>query len=175
VITVNNFTKSLCVVAWTVIAGLSAVAQSSPVEKDFESKKSRYTFEHFVEGEDATSGYDYLYYKSSGKIVKIRSIWSASYRKTLRVEDFYFDGSDLVLFRKSTAAGRLLGTLKKGRNGLLAPKEEFHFAGGKLSKWIVEGKEKASGDSSWSQTEKEVLDQAKSQREYYKWLKEGKF
>lgn len=167
--------KTLGVFAWIMMAALCATAQPSAVEKDFESKKARYTFEHFVEGEDATSGYDYLYYKSAGKIVKIRSIWSASYSKTLRVEDFYFDGSDLLLFRKSTAAGRLLNPLKKGRNGLLAPKEEFHFAGGKLTKWIVEGKEKVSDDPSWSQTEREILDQAKSQREYYKWLKEGKF
>ena len=163
------------VLAWIMMAALSATAQPSAVERNFESKKSRYTFDHFVEGEDATSGYDYLYYKSAGKIVKIRSIWSASYSKTLRVEDFYFAGDDLLLFRRSTAAGRLLSILKKGRNGLLSPKEEFHFGGGKLTKWIVDGKAKASDDSAWSQTEREILDQAKSQREYYKWLKEGKF
>jgi hypothetical protein len=34
---------------------------------DFETKKAKFTVEHFVEGEDATSGYDYLYYKSGGQ------------------------------------------------------------------------------------------------------------
>ncbi len=169
----SQFIQTFCVVAWIVAVSICAVAQPSAPERDFESKKSGYTLEHFVEGEDATSGYDYLYYKSAGKIVMIRSIWSASYSKTLRVEDFYFNGVDLLLFRRSTAAARLLNTLKKGRNGLLAAKEEFYFTGGKLTKWIVEGKAKPLDDSAWSKTENEILDQAKSQREYYKWLKEG--
>jgi len=166
--------KKLFLVAWIVIVVVSAAAQTSQVERDFETKKAKFTVEHFVEGEDATSGYDYLYYKSGGKIVKIRSIWSASHSKELRVEDFYFEGTDLLLFRKFTASERLLNSLKKGRNGVLVPKEEFHFSAGKLTKWISGGKSKSPTETGWEQTEKEVLDQAKTQREYYGWLKEGK-
>jgi hypothetical protein len=70
-------------------------------------------------------------------------------------------GTDLLLFRKFTASDRLLTSLKKGRNGVLVPKEEFHFSAGKLTKWISGGKAKVSGRDGWEQTEKEVLDQRK--------------
>lgn len=156
------------------MSAVGAFGQPSQVEKDFESRRASYTFEHFSEGEDATSGYDYLFYKSGTKIVKIRSIWSASYSKQLRVEDFYF-GGDLLLFRKFTAPSPQLNVLQKGKNAVLTPEEEFHFTGGKLTKWIVDGKAKSSTDANWTQTEKEILDQAKSQGDYYKWLKEGNF
>ena len=167
--------KTLLLIAWIAIVAASASSQTSQVESDFESKKAKLTFEHFSEGEDATSGYDYLFYKSGDKIVKIRSIWSASHSKELRIADFYFDGTELLLFRNYTASDRLLNTLKKGRNGVLAPTDEYHFSSGKLTKWISGGKAKVPGDPAWEQTEKEVLDQAKTQREYYRWLKEGKF
>lgn len=167
--------KTFFLVALLSAGVMSTLGQPSQVEKDFESKKPRYTQEHFAEGEDASSGNDYLFYKSGAKIVKIRSIWSASHSKELRIEDFYFDGDNLLLFRKFTAASRLLNTLKRGRNAILNPKDEFHFTAGKLTKWIAGGKAKSPGDPDWAKTETEILDQGKSQREYYKWLKEGKF
>ena len=166
--------KTLFLITCIVIAVVSASAQTSQTERDFESKKAKFTMEHFAEGEDASSGYDYLFYKSGDKIVKIRSIWSASHSKELRIVDFYFDGADLLLFRNYTASDRLLNSLKKGRNGTLIPKDEFHFSSGRLTKWISGGKAKAPGDAAWEEAEKEALDQAKSQREYYGWLKEGK-
>jgi len=166
--------KTIILFACLFIFACCAFGQPSQVEKDFESKKASYTFEHFSEGEDANSGYDYLFYKSGTKIVKIRSIWSATYSRQLRVEDFYFDG-DLSLYRKFTTASGLLNVLKKGKNAVLTPEEEFHFTSGKLTKWIVDGKPKSSTDPDWTKTEKEILDQAKTQRDYYKWLKEGKF
>jgi len=166
--------KTLFLITCIVIAVVSATAQMSQTERDFESKKAKFTLEHFVEGEDASSGYDYLFYKSGDNFVKIRSIWSASHSKELRIADFYFDGNELLLFRNFTASDRLLNTLKKGRNGALIPKDECHFSSGKLTKWISEGKAKAPGVAGWEQAEKEALEQAKSQREYYGWLKEGK-
>ena len=167
--------KLLVLLAWIVIVATSALSQTSQLERDFESKKAKYTFEHFAEGEDATSGYDYLFYKSGDKIVKIRSIWSASHSKELRIADFYFDGTELLLFLNFIASNRLLNSLKKGRNGALIPTDEFHFTSGKLTKWITGGKAKAPDDFEWDKTEKQILDQAKSQRDYYGWLKEGKF
>jgi len=56
----------------------------------------------------------------------------------------------------------------------LVPKEEFHFAAGKLTKWIVGGKAKSRDDSAWAESEKNALEQAKSHLESYGWLKEGK-
>ena len=158
-----------------LLAGLAASGQPSQTEKDFEIRRSKYTTERFAEGEDASSGFDYLFYKDGPQIVKIRSIWSASHSKELRVEDSYFDGGNqLLLFRKFTAPSRSLKSLKKGGAGSLISKEEFHFADGKLSRWVVAGKPKLPGDENWAKTEKEILEQAKSQREYYTWLKEGK-
>jgi len=167
--------RSLLVVASILLTLFtsSAVGQKSEVEKKFETNKSRYTREHFAEGEDASSGYDYLYYKSGSKIVMIRSIWSASWSKELRVEDFFFD-DDLLFVRKTIALKRQLGALKKGRNTLLTPKEEFHFVQRKLIKWIVGKKEMPTADLKWAETEKGILDQATSEYDNYKWLKEGK-
>lgn len=167
--------KMLLSLIFILMAVISVAGQSLDIAATFEKDKAKYSREHFAEGEDATSGYDYLFYKSGDKIVKIRSIWSASHSKELRVADFYFDGTELLLFRTFTAPERLLNSLKKGRNGSLIPKGEFHFSAGKLTKWITGGKPKSPGDSGWDQTEKEALEQAKSQREYYTWLKEGKF
>ncbi|PYS98978.1 MAG: hypothetical protein DMF63_12965 [Acidobacteria bacterium] len=164
----------LLIFACIVIVAVTASAQMSQVERDFETRKAKFTFEHFSEGEDASSGFDYLFYKNGSKIVKIRSIWSASHTHEMRVSDFYFDGTELLFFREFTASDRLLNALKKGRSGTLVPKEEFHFAAGKLTKWIVGGKAKSRDDSAWAESEKNALEQAKSHLESYGWLKEGK-
>ena len=167
-------TRCFCAVAFFAISAVTIAAQSSEIVKNFELTKSKYVREHFSEGEDASSGYDYLYYKKGSTIVKIRSIWSASHSKELRIEDFYFDG-DVVLFQKFTSPSRQLNILKSGRNVVLTPKEELRFAGGKLSEWKVAGKSQSSTDPKWGETEKAILEHAYSVRDYYKWLKEGKF
>src|SRR5215216_65352 len=126
--------------SFVLMSALGGFGQASQTENDFESRKNTYAVERFTEGEDATSGYDYLFYKNGAQIVKIRSIWSASYSKELRIEDFYFNGDQLLLFRKFTAPSRLLKSLKKRDKGLLTSTEEFHFANGKLARWVVSGK-----------------------------------
>ena len=166
--------KIFFLASFVLISCLGAFGQPSETEKDFESRKKTYTVEHFAEGEDATSGFDYVFYKNGARIVKVRSIWSASHSKELRVEDFYFNADGLLLSRKFTAPSRSLKSLKKGSPGPLAVKEEFHFADGKLAKWVVDGKSKLPGDDGWAKAEKEILEQARSSREYYTWLKEGK-
>jgi hypothetical protein len=166
--------KTFFLASFFLLSSLGAFGQASDTEKDFESRKKTFTTERFAEGEDATSGFDYLFYKSGGQIVKIRSIWSASHSKELRVEDSYFNGDQLLLFRRFTAPSRSLNSLKKGGAGSLAPGEEFHFTGGKLGRWVVGGKPRLPGDAGWAKMEKEILEQAQSLREYYTWLKEGK-
>jgi hypothetical protein len=146
--------------------------QKSEVEKAFASNRAKYTREHFAEGEDATSGYDYLFYKSGERIVSIRSIWSASWSKDLRIDDYYFD-DEVSFARRSVAPKRLLALLKRGGNALLTSKEEFYFKDGKLTKWIVGGKAMSPSDPMWPQTEKQVIDQARSERDNYAWLKKG--
>lgn len=148
-------------------------AQRSTIEANFEKNKTKYTREFFGEGEDASSGYDYVYYRKGDKIMMIRSIWSASWSKELRIEDFYFDDG-LVLLKRATAPERQLGTLKRGRNVALPPKEELHFAGRKLTKWIVGGKLVPTTDLNWSQTEADALAQADGEQETFKRSKESR-
>ena len=148
------------------------LGQKSEVEKAFDTNRAKYTREHFAEGEDATSGYDYLFYKSGERIILIRSIWSASWSKDLRVDDYYFD-DEITFARRSVAPKRLLTLLKRGGNSLLTSKEEFHFQDGKLTKWIVGGKVVSASDPIWPQTEKQMIEQARSERDNYTWLKKG--
>ena len=167
--------KTLSVIAAIFVSALCVAGQRTQVEADFEKNRARYKVESFSEGEDASSGYDYLFYKRGESIVKIRSIWSASHSKELRIEDMYFHGDDVLLVRKFTAASGLLNTLKKGRQAQMAPKEEFHFSSGKLSKWVQGNTSRLPADKEWPETEKAILEHARSQRDYYKWLKEGTF
>ena len=145
----------------------------TPVEENFARNKVRYKCEHFVMGEDATSGYDYLFYKNGSKIVKIRSIWSASYTRGLRIEDLFFNGG-LVLMRKWTGSKRNFAALKAGRNAALTPKEELYFNGAKLTRWVENGKAVDPTDRRWAETERSILEYAKSEIENYAFLKGDK-
>lgn len=150
----------------------SLFAQSSDPVKSFEQNKAKYTREFFSMGEDASSGYDYVFYKSGTEFVMIRVIWSASYTSELRISDFYFD-DDLAFHRKQTTRKRQLSLLKRGRDIPMVVKEEHHFAGGKLTKWILENKTISSTDARWTTTEKEILEHGRSERESYTFLKKN--
>lgn len=163
---------NLLFVVILLCAGIAA-AQSTAVESNFAKNKAKYTREHFVSGEDASSGFDYLFYKSTDKIVMIRSIWSASHSNELRVQDIYFDGDAVAVVRRSTAAKRYLSTLKRGRNVVLKPKEELHFTDSKLTRWVEDGKIIPNTDPRWAETERSNLEHAKGELESYADLKEG--
>ena len=152
---------------------VSAFGQLTSVEKDFQANVKKYSMEHFAEGEDATSGFDYLFYKSGPKIVKIRSIWSSSVNQSLRIDDLFFD-SGLAVFRRTTASKNYLRTLVRGKAAPIKTVEEFYFTDGKLTRWVEKGIEVRKTDPRWSQTEKELLGLAKSEIEQYDWLKAGK-
>jgi hypothetical protein len=148
-----------------------AAAQKSEAEIRFEKNKARYTREHFAEGEDASSGFDYLFYKSGPKIVKIRSIWSATHSQELRVTDFYFDRDDVVFIRRSTTRKANYRALTAGREMALKSTEEMHFANGKLLRWIENGKVIPPDDKRWAEHEKGNVENAKAERENYDSLK----
>ena len=167
--TINKLTFPIIVLA----AGISVFGQTTTVENNFKANLKKYSMEHFVEGEDATSGYDYLFYKSGPKIVKIRSIWSSSTNRPLRVEDIFFD-KGLAIFRRSTASKKYLRILVRGKAAPLATAEELYFTEGKLTRWVIRGVDVSKSDARWSQTEKDILEQAKSELENYEWLKSGK-
>jgi hypothetical protein len=169
----RNITRLLFALVMFCIYSFSAFGQSTSVEKNFQANLKEYSMEHFVEGEDATSGYDYLFYKSGPKIVKIRTIWSSSTNRPLRVEDLFFD-TGLAVVKKSTASKKYLRTLVKGRTAPITTVGEFFFTEGKLVRWVIKGVEVPRSDPRWSQTEKDILEQAKSEMEQYDWLKAGK-
>ena len=165
----RSVTLLLCVL---LLAGFTT-AQANDVEGDFKKNKAKYTREFFSMGEDASSGYDYVFYKNGPKIVMIRVIWSASYTNELRISDFYFD-DDLVFHRKQTARKSQLSLLKRGRDVPFVVKEEHHFSAGRLTKWIADKKTIPPTDTRWAATEKDTLEHARSERESYSFLKENK-
>jgi hypothetical protein len=165
--------KLILLVVCLIAAGTVAMhGQTNTTRQDFEKNKAKYTREHFVVGEDASSGYDYLFYKSAGKIVKIRSIWSASHSKELRIEDFYFDGATTIVHRL-TGRETQLNALKKGRNVPLKQKDELHFTDSKLVTWIKDGKAIERSDPQWANTEKSELEHARAELENYDFLKDN--
>lgn len=146
-------------------------AQETNAEKDFEKNKLKYKLEKFSEGEDASSGYDYLVYKNKDKIVKIREIWSSSAETTYRVEDYYFKDGKLILFAEYTFAKRFYKTAVKGTNITLTLVEKLSFTDSKLSNWLEKGKSVANDDKRWQDKEMEVLEKTSDQLENYKLLK----
>lgn len=148
-----------------------AFAQRNTTELNFDKNRTRYTREHFSEGEDASSGFDYVYFRSGKNIVMIRSIWSATHAREMRIDDLYFDGDELTFVRNSTAPKSSLASLKTGRSTGLTSKGEMHFEKGKLTKWIENGKAVSSSAESWPEAEKSTLENAKSLIENYADLK----
>ena len=152
---------------------ISAFGQPGSVENNFLANLKKYSMEHFAEGEDATSGYDYLFYKNGPQIVKIRSIWSSSVNRSLRIDDLFFD-KGLAVFRRSTGPKKYFRTLVKGGNAPLTTTEVLYFSDGKLARWTIKGVDVPKTDPKWSETEKAILEHAKSELENYVWLKSGK-
>lgn len=146
-------------------------AQKSEQELNFAKNKARYTKEHFAEGEDASSGSDYLFYKRGKKIVKIRSIWSATHTQELRVADYYYNGDVITFVRRSIGRKPNLRALVAGRELPLKSRLELHFTNGKLVRWIEDGKPIDPKDARWTETETGYIDDAKAHLENYESLK----
>ncbi len=149
----------------------STFAQKNPTELDFEKNRMRFTREHFSEGEDASSGFDYIFFWKTKDIVMIRSIWSATHTRELRVEDMYFRNESLSLFRRATARKNSMGALKTGRNTGLMTKEEMHFEKGKLVQWSQNGVTVSKVGTFWPDAEKSTLETAKAWIDSYSDLK----
>lgn len=145
---------------------------SNNIEKIFEAKRAKLKKEHFREGEDASSGYDYLFYLSGKNIVKIRIIWSATHSKVLKIDDLYFDNG-IRLQRSFTSPRRDLSVLTRGREAVLTATGSFEFTNGKMTVWIVKGKPRPLSDPDWSKTEAEILQNASDHLENYAFLKGG--
>jgi hypothetical protein len=149
-----------------VFSSLS-LAQEISIEKDFEKNRPKFLLERFSLGEDATSGYDYLIYKSKSKVVKIRSIWNGGSSNPPTVEDFYFKDGNLILYVKLLLDKKHFKTIVRGRNIALQAQEKLYLTDSKLTMWIENGKTVSASDPRWKEKEKSVLEQAKGEMESY--------
>ena len=155
----------------TAFCGVANFAQVSSIESDFEKNKTRYKLEKFAAGEDASSGYDYFFYKDKSQIVKVREIWSSLSYSTYRAEDYFYKDGKLIALIKYTFAKKYYKTAEKGKNVPLKPVEKLYFTDSKLTGWTENGKTIEKTDNRWQEREKEALEAGKSQLENYNWLK----
>src|SRR5215204_4483373 len=166
--------KFIFAVVWLAVCAFAVCAQDGAVERDFDKNKLKYKLEKFAEGEDASSGYDYLVYKDKAKIVKVREIWSSSSYSTYRAEDYYFNEGKLIALVKYTFDKKYYKTAERGRNVPMKLVEELYFTDSKLTSWTHSGKTIPATDKRWLDREKEGLEAGKSQLENYNWMKESK-
>ncbi|HEY8560539.1 MAG TPA: hypothetical protein VIL74_09200 [Pyrinomonadaceae bacterium] len=163
--------KLFLTVIWLALASAIGFAQQD-IDKKFESNKAKYKLEKFAQGEDATSGYDYFFYKEKGKIVKVREIWSSSSHKIYRAEDYYYADGKLIALYKYTFDRKFYKTAERGRNVPMKLVEKMFFTDSKLTGWIENGKPVAATDRRWRERETEALESGSGMLESYDSLKE---
>lgn len=155
-----------------LIFSLTAAAQTSTIEANFNKNVKKYKLEKFAVGEDASSGTDYLIYKSGKNVVKMRLIYS-NCCDAPRVEDFYFEKGAPVLYVSAEISKRRYKSFEKGANLALTNAKKLFFKDSKLIKWTEKGKEIPTTDPNWSKEESETLERAKIELAEYPELKEN--
>lgn len=155
-----------------LIFSLTAAAQTSTIEANFNKNVKKYKLEKFAVGEDASSGTDYLIYKSGKNVVKMRLIYS-NCCDAPRVEDFYFEKGAPVLYVSAEISKRRYKSFAKGANLALTSAKKLFFKDSKLIKWTEKGKEIPPTNPKWSDEERETLDRAQSELTGYPELREN--
>lgn len=164
--------KLVLAVIMFALCAVANFAQDDSIEKDFEKNKTKFKLEKFSEGEDASSGFYYLYYKNKNAIVKMRQAWVSDGSKEHDTYDYYFKNGKLVLMVRYPRSKKQFKDTYAGKYLLIKPEEKFYFNDSKLTKWIEKDKSVATEDKRWQEKEKEVLQEANDQLENYKQLKE---
>ena len=160
------------VILFTLCA-VANFAQDDSIEKDFEKNKAKFKLEKFSEGEDASSGFYYLYYKNKTAIVKMRQAWVSDGYKEQDTYDYYYKDGKLILMVRYPRTKKQYKDSYAGKYLLIEPEEKFYFTDSKLTKWIEKGKPVPTEDKRWQDKEKEILQEGNDQLENYKRLKEG--
>jgi hypothetical protein len=142
------------------IFGLAGFAQGANVEANFEKNKARYKLDRFAEGEDSSSGYDYLVYTNKGKVVLWREIWSSLSHSTYRIDDYFYENDKLVAVLKYTFPKKHYRTAKRGVKVPLKLVEKMYFTDSKLTFWSENGEAIPESDARWRETEKNVPESA---------------
>jgi len=150
---------------------LSNFAQDNSIERDFEQNRAKLKLERFTEGEDASSGFYYLFYKNKSESVKVRQAWRTWAYNEHDTADYYFKDGKLVLYISYPRSKKQLKDAITGRPLLIQPTEKLYFTDSKLTTWIENNKTIATDDNRWQDKEKEILKSANEWTEYYKTLK----
>lgn len=135
-------------------------SQTADFEADFEKNKAKYKLDIYSEGEDASSGYDYLVYQKGDQIGKVRVVWSSLSYTTYRIEDYYFKDGKLVALLKYSFARKYYNSAKKGTKVPMKPTEKFYLTDSKLTSWTEKGKTVPKTDARWAETEKQIIESA---------------
>lgn len=147
--------------------GLAVSAQNGGVAYSFEKNKAKYKLVKFSEGEDASSGYDYLVYTNNSVVVKIRVIWSSSANPNYWIEDYYFDNGKITAFYRYDLAKRYYNNAKSGKTIALKEVERLFLTNLKMTDWIEKSKAVPKNDARWADKEKEIVGKADDQLEIY--------
>ena len=164
--------KTMFAVLLITICVVAGFAQDDLIEKNFEKNRLKYRLEKFSEGEDATSGFYYLYYRNKTGFVKMRMAWTSEGYKEHDTYDYYFKEGKLILMVRYPRSKSQYNGTSQGKSLLIQADEKFYFTDSKLTKWIEKGKAVPTDDKRWPEKEKEILDEAKDRLDYYKTLKE---
>ncbi|HVE55551.1 MAG TPA: hypothetical protein VNB22_01905 [Pyrinomonadaceae bacterium] len=164
--------KLVFAVIFLAFCAAANFAQDDSIEKDFEKNKAKFKLEKFSEGEDASSGFYYLYYKNKTGFVKMRQAWVSDGMKEHDTYDYYFKDGKLILMVRYPRSKKQYKETYAGKYLLIVPDEKFYFTDSKMTKWIEKGKSVATDDKRWQEKEKEILQEGNDQLEYYKQLKE---
>lgn len=151
---------------------LSNFAQDNLIEKNFEQNRLKLKLERFTEGEDASSGFYYLFYKNKSDTVKVRQAWRTWAYNEHETADYYFKNGKLVLYVSYPRSKKQVKDAITGKPLLIKPDEKLYFTDSRLTTWIENDKTVPPDDKRWPEKEKEILKSAGEWAEYYKTLKE---
>lgn len=163
-----KFILLLCVFAFGFTANFG---QTSNIDAEFQKNKAKYKLDIFSEGEDASSGSDYLVYKKGSEIVKVREIWSSLSYTTYSIEDYYFKDGKIVAYAKYSFAKKYYNSAKKGTKVPMTLSETLFLTDSKLTAWAVNGKAVEKTDNRWTETETDINEKAKFILEAYQQYK----
>jgi hypothetical protein len=150
------------------------LAQQVSIEEEFERERRSLALDRYTMGEDASSGFYYLIYKSSSHVRKIRAIWNGGCCQAPEVVDYYFkDGSPVLYVKLASKRGQLKALIRGGKP-LLKPVEKIHMKDSKITTWIENGKTIPSSDPRWKEQEVYVLKQFRDELEGYQQYQEGR-
>lgn len=133
--------------------------QKDPMADQFEKSRRLFKSERFSEGEDASSGWNYILYTLKGKPAKIRETWTSSASREQETRDVYFhENGDVAIVVVYARSKREYSSAPKGGRMIAPPAEIVTFKEGRMIRWRDGKKTMADDDPAWSAKETETLE-----------------